>query len=209
MIIIIDYGMGNLRSVYNALDLLGAEVQISDSPDEILAAERLILPGVGAFGLAMHNLRERGLIEALNKKVIQERTPILAICLGMELLAEESNEHGIHQGLGWLPGKIRFFDNVGDLRVPHVGWNDIEIQGDPPLFRGLNSDRSFYFVHSYYFDTDDESIIAAKTDYGFDFVSAVHRHNIFGTQFHPEKSQNAGLQILRNFMTWEVETILA
>jgi glutamine amidotransferase len=194
--------MGNLRSVYNALTLLGESAHISSDPDVILGAERLILPGVGAFGLAMHNLRERGLIDPLNKKVIAQQTPILAICLGMQLLAESSNEHGNHEGLGWIPGKVRLFEMDG-LKVPHVGWNDISIAGDPPLFKGLGSNKEFYFVHSYHFETDETEVIAATTDYGYDFVAAVHRDNIFGTQFHPEKSQDNGLRVLRNFIAWQ------
>ena len=202
MITIIDYGMGNLRSVFNALTLLGEDAHITSDPDEVLRAERLILPGVGAFGLAMHNLRERGLIDPLNEKVIQQGTPILAICLGMQLLAESSSEHGDHAGLGWIPGRVRMFEMDG-LKVPHVGWNDITVQGDPPLFKGLGSNKEFYFVHSYHFETDEAQVIAATTDYGYDFVAAVHRDNIFGTQFHPEKSQDNGLRVLRNFIAWE------
>lgn len=203
MITVIDYGMGNLRSVHNALDLLGAEVQITGEAEEILAAERLILPGVGAFGLAMQNLRERGLVDVLNEKVIAQKTPILAICLGMQLLAEESDEHGTHAGLGWVSGAVHHFDVSDGLRVPHVGWNNIEIVGQPALFNGVKTGTEFYFVHSYHFATDDESIVAATTEYGYEFVCAVHKDNIFGTQFHPEKSQHNGLQILRNFMSWE------
>jgi len=206
MITIVDYGMGNLRSVNNALDLLGADVEITSEPEKILAAERLILPGVGAFGLAMQHLRERGLVEALNQKVLNERTPILAICLGMQLLGQSSNEHGQHNGLGWLPGRVQLFE-LTDLRVPHVGWNNITLHGKPPLFNTLADQSEMYFVHSYHYmldPDDDQSVIAATTDYGYEFVAAVHRDNIFGTQFHPEKSQAAGLKILQNFMMWEV-----
>jgi glutamine amidotransferase len=203
MITIVDYGMGNVRSVYNALDLLGAEVTISSDPAEVARAERLILPGVGAFGLAMQYLRESGLQDALNESVLERGTPILAICLGMQLLAQDSHEHGQHAGLGWLPGQVRHFDAIGDLRVPHVGWNAITPQEDGALFRNLGPKREFYFVHSYYFTTQDPAIIAATTTYGHEFVSAVQRGNIFGTQFHPEKSQDAGLRVLRNFMAWE------
>jgi len=210
MIIIVDYGMGNLRSVYNALGLLGAEAEITSDPARVLAAERLILPGVGAFGLAMHNLRERGLIQALNQKVLAERTPILAICLGMQLLAQDSNEHGMHAGLGWLPGRVRLFEDVGDLRVPHVGWNEIVVNDNhPPLFQNLGKDAEFYFVHSYFYSADDPQTVAATTHYGHDFVAAVWRDNIFGTQFHPEKSQTSGLRVLMNFMQWQPEPTFA
>jgi glutamine amidotransferase len=204
MITIVDYGMGNLRSVYNALDLLGAEVRISSQPADILTADQLILPGVGAFGLAMENLHQRGLIDPLNEKVLHQHTPILAICLGMELLAEDSNEHGFHQGLGWLPGHIRLFEDIGNLRIPHVGWNEVTLLRDSPLMNSnLSSNNEFYFVHSYHFVTDDESIVVGTADYGRPFVAAVHRDNIFGVQFHPEKSQEAGLRLLRNFMEWQ------
>ena len=202
MITIVDYGMGNLRSVFNALTLLGEDTQITNNPEEILRAERLILPGVGAFGLAMHNLRERGLIDPLNEKVLNQQTPILAICLGMQLLAESSSEHGDHVGLGWIPGRVRMFEMDG-LKVPHVGWNEISVQGEPPLFKGLGGNKEFYFVHSYHFETDTAEVVAATTDYGYDFVAAVNRDNIFGTQFHPEKSQDNGLRVLRNFMAWQ------
>lgn len=202
MITIVDYGMGNLRSVYNALDLLGAEAQISDDPAVIGSAERLVLPGVGAFGLAMHNLRQSGIQAALDRAVLERKTPILAICLGMQLLAERSSEHGEHAGLGWLRGHVQHFA-LDDLCVPHVGWNNIQVQGKPPLLQGITSGKEFYFVHSYHFVTDDASIVAASADYGYEFVCAVHHENIFGTQFHPEKSQNNGLQLLRNFINWE------
>lgn len=197
-ITIVDYGMGNLRSVYNALDLLGADVAISSEPADILAAERLILPGVGAFGRAMQNLNERGLAEALTEKVMRQKTPLLAICLGMQLIAESSNEHGEHVGLGWVRGHVQHFD-LPNLPVPHVGWNEIKRVGQPILFENA-SNLEFYFVHSYHFVTDDASIIAATTDYGYEFVCAVQHENIFGTQFHPEKSQDNGLRVLRNFM---------
>lgn len=201
MITVVDYGMGNLRSVYNAFSLLGAEVCVSDNPRDILAADRLVLPGVGAFGRAMQNLHQRGLVEPLNEKVLHQKTPILAICLGMQLIAESSTEHGQHAGLGWIRGTVNHFAPMG-LPVPHVGWNEITLYGERPLFNGLaNTPSEFYFVHSFHLSTDDESIIAAKADYGYEFVCAVHQDNIFGTQFHPEKSQNNGLTILRNFLT--------
>lgn len=208
MITVVDYGMGNLRSVYNALNLLGAEVCVSDKPEDILSADRLVLPGVGAFGRAMDNLRQRGLIGVLNEKVLYQKTPILAICLGMQLLAEEGYEHGHFEGLGWIRGTVRHFE-LNQLPVPHVGWNEITMQAERPLFKGLaSSNREFYFVHSYHLTTDDQSVIAATADYGYEFVCAVHHENIFGTQFHPEKSQNNGLTLLRNFMQWEVQPAL-
>lgn len=203
MITVVDYGMGNLRSVHNALKLLGEDVIITGNPSEILQAERLILPGVGAFGLAMHNLRQRGLVEALNEKVLHHGTPILAICLGMQLLAESSTEHGNHTGLGWIKGRVQKFE-VEPLRVPHVGWNEILPQQDSPLFKGLDGNKEFYFVHSFHYVPDDPSVVAATAHYGYEFVCAVQQGNIFGTQFHPEKSQANGLRLLENFIAWEM-----
>lgn len=208
MITIVDYGMGNLRSVYNALDLLGAEAKISSQADDILAADHLILPGVGAFGMAMANLHQRGLIAPLNEKVLKQKTPLLAICLGMQLLAEEGFEHGHHRGLGWLGGQVDQFD-VTDLRVPHVGWNDIQLKIDHPVFANLGTHLEFYFVHSYHFMTEDSSTVTATTHYGYEFPAVVHRENILGTQFHPEKSQALGLRLLQNFLHWEYASILA
>lgn len=206
MITIIDYGMGNLRSVQKALETLGAEVCISGDPDAIHRAERLILPGVGAFGLAMQHLHQRGIAQALNETVIEQGKPLLAICLGMELLMEESFEHGRHQGLGWLAGYVQRFE-VGQLRVPHVGWNEIQVCGEAPLFKGLGPHKEFYFVHSYHVVANDPTQVAAMTPYGYEFASALYHQNIFATQFHPEKSQALGLQVLRNFMQWQPQAV--
>jgi glutamine amidotransferase len=202
--VIVDYGMGNLRSVYNALDLLGAEVCISSQPEDILAADRLILPGVGAFGMAMNNLRQRGLIDPLGEKVMGQKVPFLAICLGMQLLAEEGLEHGRHKGLGWIQGQVIPFQKagLGELRVPHVGWNEIQPKPHNPLFKGLGVAPEVYFVHSYHLITEDEDAVAATTHYGYPFAASLWRENIFATQFHPEKSQGLGLNMLRNFLAY-------
>jgi len=204
MITVVDYGMGNLRSVYNALSLLGQDVCITSQPADILTAERLILSGVGAFGLAMLNLRQRGLIDPLNEKVLRQKTPLLAICLGMQLLADSSNEHGQHDGLGWVGGRVRNFEGIAPLRVPHVGWNTLRIQQKSPLLEGISAqDPEFYFVHSFHFTEADPAHVVATAHYGYDFPCVVQKDNIFGTQFHPEKSQANGLQLLRNFLKWQ------
>lgn len=204
MIAIIDYGMGNVRSVYNALDYIGAEALITSEHEEILAAERLILPGVGAFADAMEQLRERNLLAVLDQAVLSQGKPVLGICLGMQLLAEWGNEYGRHQGLGWIPGEVVKLD-VEDLglKVPHVGWNDIRPQGQVPMLEGLSKQHSaFYFVHSYHFVTRSAEDVAALCEYGRPFTAAVWRKNIWGTQFHPEKSQDNGIQLLENFVNW-------
>ena len=216
MICIVDYGMGNLRSVQRAFERVEAEVIVSSKPMTIEDAEALVLPGVGAFGDAMRNLRVSGLVEPLLSS-IERGKPTLGICLGMQLLFEESEELGIHEGLGVLPGRVRLFPFANStaspsssrcealsgrksaFKVPHVGWNQIHIRQFSPLLEGV-ADASFaYFVHSYYVEPADPSLIVAETDYGVDFASIVGRDNVWGIQFHPEKSQRVGLQILANF----------
>jgi len=209
MICIIDYGMGNLRSVQKALERVGAQAIVSESPTDIEHSESLVLPGVGAFGDAMRNLHATGLIQPLLDS-IEGGKPLLGICLGMQLLFQESEELGIHTGLGVLSGRVRSFPfadparNGRDLckprlKVPHIGWNQIHIQRFHPLL-GNVADGSFaYFVHSYYVEPTDRSLVLADTDYGVDFASVVGRDNVMGIQFHPEKSQRVGLQILTNF----------
>jgi glutamine amidotransferase len=202
MIVVVDYGMGNLHSVRNALDLIGADVLVTRDPDEIREAERIVLPGVGAFGECVANLERAGLVEVLRKQVIDRATPFLGICLGMQVLAREGEEFGRHAGLGWVPGIVRRFDAPG-LKVPQVGWNEIEPQVESPLFRRLGRNPCFYFVHSYHFVADDRRAIAATADYGGPFTAAILWRNIFATQFHPEKSQECGLRLLENFLEWE------
>lgn len=206
MIAIIDYGMGNKHSVLNALRYLGIEAAVTPDPDVVRRADRLILPGVGAFGAAMENLRRSGLQSAMDEAVLCKGTPFLGICLGMQLVASEGTEKGIFQGLGWIPGVVRLLEPQDALlKLPHVGWNDIRIEKELPLFRGLKKERAFYFVHSYAILTDNEDHTAATCDYGGPFAAAVCRDNIFATQFHPEKSQKNGLVILENFAEWEGE----
>jgi glutamine amidotransferase len=202
MIAVVDYGMGNLHSVRNALDLIGADVVVTREPDEIRAAERIVLPGVGAFGECVKNLEAAGLRDVLQEMVIERGTPFLGICLGMQVLATTGEEFGLHQGLGWIPGHVRRLRGE-HLLVPHVGWNEIAPCVESPLFRGLGHAPCFYFVHSYHFVPDDPRIVAATCDYGGPFAAAVLFRNLFATQFHPEKSQEAGLRLLENFLEWE------
>jgi glutamine amidotransferase len=196
MITIIDYGMGNLRSVEKALQKVGAEVLVSRDPDDVRRAERIVLPGVGAFGDAMANLAKRGLDGVIREEVTAGK-PFLGICLGLDLLFEESDEHGLHEGLGLLPGRVELLPT--GLKIPQIGWNQVAIRKESRLLKGIPDGSSFYFVHSYAVVPREESDILCTTDYGCDFVSAVERGNIAAFQFHPEKSSALGLTILRNF----------
>lgn len=198
MIAIIDYGMGNLRSVQKALQKVGAEAVITNERETIESAGAVVLPGVGAFGDAMANLRSQGLVETI-KRVVERGTPLFGICLGLQLFFEESEEMGLHRGLGLFPGRVRRFD-VG-LKVPHIGWNQVHICRQSPLLDGLADGSYAYFVHSYYVEPAEDDSILTTTDYGLDFASIVGRGNVFGIQFHPEKSQDVGMRILRNFVT--------
>jgi glutamine amidotransferase len=199
MIGIVDYGMGNLRSVAKAFELIGAEVIVSGIPDELLAADRLVLPGVGAFGDGMANLKRLGLDSFLNSEVIEKKKPILGICLGMQLMAREGFERGHHTGLGWIDAKVSKFQ-LGSLKVPHVGWNEVSFKQDIHLFRGMRNNSCFYFVHSYHVICDNPEDVSAVCEYGYEFTASVRKGNIFGTQFHPEKSQEAGLKVLENYL---------
>lgn len=205
MIAIIDYGMGNVRSVFNALDYIGEEAVITAAPEVIDNASRLILPGVGAFGDAMKNLAARGLIEVLHRQVFEKGKPFLGICLGQQLLAKSSTEHGYHTGLGWFDAHVvKFNVSSSGLKVPHMGWNEIAPQVDHPLFSDLLENQlTFYFVHSFHMVCNNPANVAAICEYGYPFAAAIFRDNIFATQFHPEKSQDNGIQILENFVVWE------
>ncbi|MEA1927283.1 MAG: imidazole glycerol phosphate synthase subunit HisH [Candidatus Auribacterota bacterium] len=198
MIAIIDYGMGNLRSVEKALESLGAECAILSSPSPRDQYAGIILPGVGAFGDAMENLRREGWIDWI-RDTVESGMPFLGICLGLQLLFNWSDEGEGAQGLGIIPGKVvKFPPEVGI--IPHMGWNRLKMESGTPLFSGIDRDSYVYFVHSYYVLPDQAEVIAATTDYGIDFVSAIARNNIYGLQFHPEKSQAIGLKILNNFL---------
>jgi glutamine amidotransferase len=198
MIVIIDYQMGNLRSVQKAFERIGAEAVISADPDRVAAADKVVLPGVGAFGDAMNELRSRGLVTVI-QEVIGRGTPFLGICLGLQLLFDVSYEEGEHAGLGILPGKVVRFDIPAPLKVPHMGWNQVRVRRRVPLLEGVADGAYFYFVHSYYVVPDDPESIVLETDFGLPFCSMIGRDQLFATQFHPEKSQQQGLQMLQCF----------
>jgi glutamine amidotransferase len=199
MIAIIDYDMGNLRSVQKALAVVGHdEAIVTSDAAEILRAERLILPGVGAFADAMKALASRGLIEPLKQSIAQGK-PTLGICLGMQLLFEVSHEDGEHRGLGLLAGSVEHFDVPRPLKVPHMGWNSLDFHAPSPLLAGVAPGEYVYFVHSYYCQPRDAAVVAATSTYDRPFCASIVHNNLYATQFHPEKSQRAGLQILKNF----------
>ena len=197
-IAIIDYGMGNLRSVQKGIERVGFAAEVTRDRERIAAAAGVVLPGVGAFGACMDNLRAYGLIDTV-RRVIERGTPFLGICLGMQLLFEESEEFGRVSGLGIFPGRVVRFQDQPDLKVPHMGWNQITKRQDPPHLRGIDNGAFVYFVHSYYVVPADPSLTATSTEYGVEFTSAIVRDNVFATQYHPEKSQAVGLKILENF----------
>jgi glutamine amidotransferase len=193
---IIDYGVGNLRSVEKAFAATGCDAIVSGDDQVLRTAERLVLPGVGAFGACMKALAERGFDQLVRERV-RAGTPLLGVCVGMQLLFETSDEFGATSGLGLLRGRVRRFND--DLVVPHVGWNRLNQIREDPLFNEVANGSFFYFVHSYYCEPVDDSVIAGETEYGVKYASVVAHGNVCGVQFHPEKSQNAGLQLLKNF----------
>lgn len=203
-IVLVDYGIGNLRSVQKALEYVGARVTLTEDPDLILAAEKVVLPGVGAFGDGMRGLRARGLDKAV-REVAARGAPLLGICLGMQVLFEASEELGEHEGLGLLPGRVRRFpfsqtqSPISGLKIPHTGWNQIEPCTDSPLLYGLPRGAYAYFNHSYYCDAQSADTLAV-TDYGGAYPSIVGCGRVYGIQFHPEKSQHVGLLLLKNFV---------
>ncbi len=198
MIAIIDYGIGNLHSVLNAFKTLGFDAKVTSDRDEILNADKVVLPGVGAFGDAIDTFRARGFVPVI-EEVVKKGTPLLGICVGMQMLFDYSYEFGVHKGLGLLKGNIVKFSNTS-LKIPQIGWNNIEIvQKNNPLFKGIEDNSYVYFVHSYYLDAADPSCIAAYATYGVRYGASVHLGNIYATQFHPEKSGEVGLKILKNF----------
>lgn len=204
MIAIIDYGAGNLQSVKKAFDFIGAESVITDNPEIIKDCDRILLPGVGSFGDAMESMTEKNLVEVIRNEALSGK-PFLGICLGLQLLFEESEESPGVKGLGIFKGKIKKFPAHMGLKIPHIGWNSLLIKQKDTLFKGIPENSYVYFVHSYYLHAEDENEIATVTNYGIDFHSAVGKDNIFATQFHPEKSGDVGLQILRNFASMEVK----
>ena len=208
-ITMIDYGGSNIRSVQKAFEYVGAAVEVTAVPDQILRADKLILPGVGAFGTGMAAMRERNLDTAVIEAA-QKGIPLLGICLGMQFLFDESDEMGIHKGLGLIPGKATRFPEklpmangqlpIVNLKVPHMGWNQLEPAWESPLLNGVAANDYAYFVHSYYCAPSEPTTILAWTDYGFPFASIVAKDNVYGLQFHPEKSQSVGLRIIQNFV---------
>jgi len=203
-IVIVDYGIGNVRSVQKAFEKIGFRALITSDISQIKQASHIVLPGVGAFGDAMKNLANLGLIEVLNEEILQNKKPFLGICLGMQLLATKGYENGEYKGLGWIEGEIIKLDARGNLKVPHVGWNSVVYKRNSPLFNTVADASDFYFVHSYHFVTKNTEDILSITNHGENFVSSLSRSNIFGVQFHPEKSQEKGLEILQNFTSFEV-----
>lgn len=200
MITIIDYGMGNLFSVENAIKTLGAEVIVSSKAEDIKMADKIILPGVGAFPDGMKNLKDLGIDKILTEEVLNKKKPLLGICLGMQLLASVGEEHGITTGLGFIEGAVRKF-KIEDkkFRIPHIGWNDVVLSRENILLKNVKT-PIFYFDHSYHFVPKDNSVIIATCDYGEIFSAAIQKENIFGVQFHPEKSQREGLNLLNSFL---------
>lgn len=203
MIAIIDYGMGNLRSVQKGFERVGCEAVVTADPKVVLEADKIVLPGVGAFPDCMRNLEQGGFVEPI-LTVIKEGRPFLGICLGLQLLFTESEEFGLHKGLNVIPGRVvRFPEEMKEggeeLKVPHMGWNQLSIRRSPPVFAGLEEGDNVYFVHSYYVKPEDNAVVASTTGYGIEFCSSIWKDNIVATQFHPEKSQEKGLRILKNF----------
>lgn len=200
MIVIVDYNVGNIGSIVNMFKKIGVEATLSSCPEEISKASKLLLPGVGAFDNGMKSLKKSNLIPILEKKVLVDKTPILGICLGMQLLFE-SSEEGSEEGLGWIAGKVRKFDlqSAPELKVPHMGWNQVIPENHEDLFLEMTDISRFYFVHSYYVDCTLKENVLATTRYGDNFVSSVRKENIYGAQFHPEKSHKFGMKLLKNF----------
>ena len=203
-IVIIDYGMGNVGSVAGVLDYLGGNHSVSSDKSDIIAADAVILPGVGAFGAAMENLRKLGLLDVLSAEVLKNKKPFFGICLGMQLLAQDSIEQGFHKGFGWIDGHVLAMKPRDLFRVPHVGWNNVHFKQDNPFFGRISEEAHFYFDHSYHLSCEQE-VVVATCDYVERYVAAIQKKNIFATQFHPEKSQRNGLRILRNFLNFVKE----
>ena len=200
-VVIVDYGMCNLDSIARAVEECGGSPAVSGNPQDLNSATHIILPGVGAFAEAMRNLGAGKLAGALREQALGSHIPLLGICLGMQLLASKGYEGGETEGLDLIRGEVRKLEPFGeDRRIPHIGWNEVRFDRESPLFEGLESGKDFYFVHSYHFVCEDRADAAAHTPYARGFVSVVSRDLVFGTQFHPEKSQDRGFQILRNFL---------
>lgn len=203
---VVEYEMGNIGSIRNALNVVAADVEIVAHGDELESPDAVVVPGVGSFAEGMENLRDRCFIDPLSELVVDQATPYLGICLGLQFLADCSEEKGKHKGFGWIPGTVTRLEPEDDFSVPHMGWNSTKLESmeEAVLFRGLDGSGTFYFVHSYHLDpaTTDNSIITARSWHGTDVTAAIKMDNIFGVQFHPEKSQGAGLKLLENFVAF-------
>ena len=201
---IIDYGKGNVRSVYNALDYIGVEAIVTKDLKEINNSSHIILPGVGAYGDAMKSIRDYGLDEVLHEQVINKGKPFLGVCVGMQVLSSVGFEHGEHKGLGWLDATVIKLEKGPEcLKIPHMGWNKINLSSEHSLFKGFNDEMLvFYFVHSFFMKTKENDKILASCQYGINFTAGVAWDNIIATQFHPEKSQDTGIKMLNNFINW-------
>ena len=202
-IALLDYGMGNLHSAGKALEHVGARVDITNDPKLIAQADKIVFPGVGAMRDCIQGMREAGIDEVVKNAVFNK--PVLAICVGMQALMSHSEENGGSEALGIFPGTVKRFPDSAGLKVPHMGWNQVH-QHDPahPMWRDIEQDSRFYFVHSYYVEPTNPALVAAHCDYGLAFCAAIHQDNLFATQFHPEKSHTAGLQLLKNFVEWDI-----
>ena len=201
MIVIVNYGSGNIRAITNIYGRLNVPFRIAHQPGDLAGAEKILLPGVGAFDQAMGQLENAGFRPVLDDLVTKQGLPVLGICVGMQILAE-SSEEGVRPGLGWIAGRVRRFNGAAlpfATQLPHMGWNDVKPVVQDKFFAGLESNARFYFLHSYYFECEQAGSIMATTDYGGDFACAVHDRNIYGVQFHPEKSHRWGVQLLKNF----------
>jgi len=198
MIAIIDYGMGNLRSVQKGFEKVGHDAVVTNDPAVIRSASKVVLPGVGAFEDAIAELKHRGLVDSIHE-AIDSGKPFLGICLGLQLLFDKSYEHGVHEGLGIIPGEVVKFELPPEYSVPHMGWNQLYFKRKPPIFEDIEDGEYFYFVHSFYVVPKLEEDVAVESDYGGKFCAAIWRDNLFATQFHPEKSQSKGLQVLKKF----------
>lgn len=197
-VVVVDYGMGNLRSAQKGLEKVGINAKVTNDPAAVKDADAVVLPGVGAFRDCMANLTKAGLVPAV-LDAIERRKPFLGICIGMQLLMTVSEEFGSHRGLDVIPGRVVRFDTRSGLKIPHMGWNRVHYKADSRLFDGIEDGSFFYFVHSFFAAPEDDSVVCGQTDYGERFCSVIARGNLFATQFHPEKSHNHGLKILENF----------
>ena len=196
---LLDYGSGNVKSVYNLVSYLGYDVNISNEESDIKSASHIILPGVGSYGSAMEKIKLQIPVDILEKEVINRKKPILGICVGMQVFSDKGKEYGDHNGLGWVPGTVDKLD-VNEVPLPHIGWNNVILKKESPLFNGLDDINDFYFVHSYVFSTQKDNVLT-ETKYENHFCSSLQKENIYGVQFHPEKSQRAGQRLIHNFLS--------